>query len=64
MKKYRKETHKMKRKVSIFLSVFFIVVIMALFIIMLQNALPSIREFLEALDLSRGNDFSDSLFVS
>lgn len=63
MKKYRKETHKMKRKVSIFLSVFFIVVIMALFIIMLQNALPSIREFLEALDLSRGNDFSDFLLV-
>ena len=54
----------MKRKVSIFLSVFFIVVIMALFIIMLQNALPSIREFLEALDLSRGNDFSDFLLVA
>jgi hypothetical protein len=58
------EMHKMKRKVYNFLSVILIVVIMALFIIMLQNALPSVREFLEALDLSRGNDFSDSLFVA
>jgi len=54
----------MKIKVYNFLSVILIVVIMALFIIMLQNALPSVREFLEALDLSRGNDFSDSLFVA
>lgn len=54
----------MKIKVYNFLSVIFIAVIMALFIIMLQSALPSVREFLEALDLSRGNDFSDSLFVA
>jgi hypothetical protein len=58
------EMHKMKIKVYNFLSVIFIAVIMALFIIMLQSALPSVREFLEALDLSRGNDFSDSLFVA